>query len=129
MRVYTRKDKIDQSEYQEMFNLIRYGIKFYEELFAHQFPFKKYDQVIVPHHKYIAMENAGCVTLGETKYLFPKRKPSHAKLLDFSSAILHELAHMWYGNLVTMKWWNDLWLNESFATYISNVAIEKIPEL
>lgn len=74
------------------------------------------------------MENVGCVTFNEA-YLYRNEVPSLAKRLRFGITNLHELAHMWFGNLVTMYWWNDLWLNESFATYISFLAMEGSPEL
>jgi aminopeptidase N len=74
------------------------------------------------------MENVGCVTFNEV-YLYRGETPSLSKRLRFASTNLHELAHMWFGNLVTMKWWNDLWLNESFATYMSILALDQIPEL
>jgi len=74
------------------------------------------------------MENVGLVTYNEI-YMYRGQTPSIAKRLRFSITNLHELAHMWFGNMVTMKWWNDLWLNEAFATYISFLAMARIPEL
>ena len=84
--------------------------------------------MFVPEHNFGAMENVGCVTFNEL-YLYRGENPSLAKRLRFSITNLHELAHMWFGNLVTMKWWDDLWLNESFATYMSFLAMANIPEL
>ena len=101
---------------------------FYFDLFGHGYPFNKYDQVFVPEHNYGAMENVGCVTYNEL-YLMRGQTPSLAKRIRFSITNLHELAHMWFGNLVTMKWWDDLWLNESFATYMSFLAMVGSPKL
>ncbi len=74
------------------------------------------------------MENVGCVTFSE-EYLFRDEMPSLAKRLQFANTNLHELAHMWFGNLVTMRWWDDLWLNESFATFMSYLAMEQSQDL
>jgi aminopeptidase N len=109
----------DQSP--EIFQITTQGLDFYAEMFEQPYPFAKYDQVFVPEYNSGAMENVGCVTYNEA-YLF--RDPAtESQKLDRAETFLHELAHMWFGNLVTMRWWDDLWLNESFATYISYVAM------
>ena len=109
----------DQSP--EILEITTEGLDFYGDMFAQPYPFAKYDQVFVPEYNSGAMENVGCVTYNEA-YLF--RDPAtESQKLDRAETFLHELAHMWFGNLVTMRWWDDLWLNESFATYISYLAM------
>jgi len=104
----------------EIFEVTRQGFDFYHAAFGIKYPFGKYDQLFVPEFKEGAMENAGAVTFLED-YVFRSR------VTDFSreargETILHEMAHMWFGDLVTMRWWDDLWLNESFATWAGTIA-------
>ncbi len=97
------------------------GFAFFEEAFAHPYPFGKYDQLFVPEYNAGAMENAGCVTIMED-YVFRSRV-TDVSYEQRANTILHELAHMWFGDLVTMRWWDDLWLNESFAEWASHHAM------
>ena len=104
----------------ELFEVTRQGFDFFHAAFGIKYPFGKYDQLFVPEFKEGAMENAGAVTFLED-YVFRSR------VTDFSrevrgETILHEMAHMWFGDLVTMRWWDDLWLNESFATWAGTLA-------
>lgn len=101
-------------------DVTRRGFAFYEELFDLPYPFAKYDQIFVPEFNAGAMENAGAVTFLEN-YVFRSKVPE-AMVERRAVTILHELAHMWFGDLVTMRWWDDLWLNESFAEYVSTLA-------
>lgn len=106
----------------EIFEITTQGLDFYSDLFDQPYRFGiKYDQVFVPEYNSGAMENVACVTYNEA-YLF-RDPPTDSERLDRAETFLHELAHMWFGNLVTMRWWDDLWLNESFATYISYLAM------
>ncbi|HSO05406.1 MAG TPA: aminopeptidase N, partial [Candidatus Limnocylindrales bacterium] len=99
------------------------GFAFFEEAFGHPYPFGKYDQLFVPEYNAGAMENAGCVTIMED-YIFRSRVTNVA-YESRANTILHELAHMWFGDLVTMRWWDDLWLNESFAEWASYHAMAR----
>lgn len=99
----------------EILTLTQQGFEFFEDAFGYPYPFGKYDQLYVPEYNMGAMENAGCVTLRD-EYLPRSRQPR--SFYEFrASVILHEMAHMWFGDLVTMRWWDDLWLNESFAEW------------
>lgn len=96
------------------------------EYFGSPYPYEKLDQVAVPSFRAGAMENAGLVTYREQFLIIDEARGSVTDKLAAQSIIAHELAHMWFGNLVTMQWWDDLWLNEAFATWMSNVVLKKI---
>ncbi|EEH63614.1 membrane alanyl aminopeptidase [Gleimia coleocanis DSM 15436] len=119
--VYCRQSLLEHLDAQWMFDVTKAGFKFFEKEYGHVYPFRKYDQIFVPEYNAGAMENAGCVTFRD-QYIF-RSKPTAAQLEALANTVLHELAHMWFGDLVTMKWWNDLWLNESFAEFMSHLAL------
>ena len=101
----------------EILEVTKQGFEYYIEAFDQPYPFDKYDQIFVPEYNLGAMENVGLVTFSEA-YLFRSRvtDASHQRRAE---TILHELAHMWFGDLVTMRWWDEMWLKESFATYMA----------
>jgi len=118
--IYCRRSLAEHLDAEEIFTVTKQGFDFFHQLFDYRYAFGKYDQCFVPEFNAGAMENAGCVTFLED-YVF-RSKVTDASYERRAETILHEMAHMWFGDLVTMRWFDDLWLNESFATYASVVA-------
>ena len=127
LRIFMKESLKDYGYPEDIFKVTIAGMKFYSEYFGHPFPFNKYDQIFCPEYNYGAMENVGLVTINEA-YCF-KSKPTQRAMAQRAITILHELAHMWFGDMVTMKWWDNLWLNESFATFISHLCADKCEEI
>lgn len=115
--LYCRKSMANQLEPSRIFQVTKQGLAYFTDKFRSPLPFPKYDQVFAPEFNAGGMENAACVTLREELMLPPSATDAEFQRRD--ETILHELAHMWFGNFVTMTWWDDLWLNEAFATYAS----------
>nr|WP_120491203.1 aminopeptidase N [Corynebacterium lactis] len=124
--LYCRQSIAEHLDADTLFKETKEGFDFYAKHFGEPYPFGKYDQVFCPEYNMGAMENAGCVTIRDeyvfrsktTGYLYERR----------NDTILHEMAHMWFGDLVTMKWWDDLWLNESFATWSAAAAQAEVSD-
>ncbi len=127
LRLYVRKSKLTraQEELAEVMQLTHEGMKHFIEFFDYQYPFSKYDQVLIPGFAYRGMEHAGATFLREDSILIPTT-PTRSDQLNRASLLLHELAHQWFGNLVTMRWFDDLWLKEGFANFMAYHAMAAI---
>ncbi len=118
--LFCRRSLAQHLDADEILEVTKQGFELFERVFAMGYPFGKYDQLFVPEYNMGAMENAGAVTYRD-EYLFRSRQTVSAYETR-ANTILHEMAHMWFGDLVTMRWWDDLWLNESFAEWASHFA-------
>ncbi|RRS02034.1 aminopeptidase N [Glycomyces terrestris] len=121
MGLYCRQSMKDYLDPEGVFEVTRQGFDHFHEHFGVRYPLPKYDQVFAPEYNFGAMENFGCITIAEASFLF-RSQVTDFELEQRANVILHEMAHMWFGDLVTMRWWDDLWLNESFAEWASHWA-------
>ncbi len=118
--LYVRKSKFDRAraEAPQVQSIAARGTAYLADFFARPFPFPKYDMVLIPGLAYGGMEHAGATFLREESVLF-RTAPTHSDLLNRDILVLHELTHQWFGDLVTMRWFDDLWLKEGFAQYMA----------
>jgi aminopeptidase N len=122
--IYARKSFFQHVDAANIFEVTKQGFAYFERTFGLAYPFGKYDQIAVAEYNWGAMENVGCVTFHEDVLIF-RSKVTERNYVSRATTIHHEMAHMWFGDLVTMQWWNDLWLNESFAEWASYQSVSE----
>lgn len=125
--MWAREQAIDQTSY--ALNAGPHVLSFYETYFNVSFPLPKQDMIAIPDFSAGAMENWGLITYRETALLLDPLTSSESNKDRVAEVVAHELAHQWFGNLVTLKWWNDLWLNEGFATFVSYIGMNDVSSL
>lgn len=123
LALYCRASLSESFDSERLFQLTKSGLAFFNKLFAYPYPWGKYDQAFVPEYNLGAMENPGLVTCTE-KYVYASRA-TDAQYQARANTLMHEMAHMWFGDLVTMNWWDDLWLKESFADFMGTLGVDR----
>jgi aminopeptidase N len=119
--LWSRRSLATHLEHDRFHEMTEQAFLYFGALFGREYPFDKLDHVFAPEFATGAMENVGLIIYHE-QYLFRSR-PTASDITSLTEVVFHEIAHMWFGNLVTMRWWDDLWLNESFATYVSYLCL------
>ncbi|GAA4472800.1 aminopeptidase N [Enteractinococcus fodinae] len=127
LRIFARQSLAEHVDAPELFALTKQGLTWFHDQFQHAYPWGKYDQAFVPEYNLGAMENPGLVTFNET-YIFTSRA-TVSQHMQRATTVMHEMSHMWFGNLVTMKWWDDLWLKESFADFYGTKAVAEATDI